>query len=327
MASHTTVTGGEVSVVPTNGSTSIVSTPEPVPTSTSSPAAVGQGSTSSATSSIPSAIDPATSTSSSLPTVSSLRTSASSSRSSQDVQHSTSTTRSQSSTSSSLTSTTRPNSSTVPNHRLSNGTVAGIVVGAALGLALITFLATFAIMRHQRQTKSKKRSRYPQDERGAVLGPPRHQGSTGASGTHDNYLPQSADDRTIQHRVKSTLDQIELHVENFYLNSSSSALGPDNGELAVFDSPYLSASLASLLPHSRNKLSIIKHALVQSVTSSLSPTADPTRSLIPTEYTLLPSTITSTKSSVTLKPGKNHLPHIQTRCLYNVANVTKNSPR
>ena len=276
------------------------------------PASVGQGSTTPATTSIPPIIYPATST-------------GPSSRSSREVQHSTSTTNSQSSTSPSPTSTSRPTSSALPSHRLSNGTVAGIVVGAAIGIALLTFLATFAIMRRQRQSKNKRRLRFSEDRRGVALGRPQHQGSTGVSRTRDSYLPQSADDRTIQQKVRSTLDQIELHVENFYRNSSSSALRPDNKELAVFDSPHLSASLASLLPHSRNKLSIIKHALVQSVTSSISPTADSARSLIPTEYTLLPSTITSTKSSVTLKPSKDHLPHIC--CSYHVANATKTSPR
>ena len=312
----------------TTASTSIVSTSASVSSQGSTTSAItsvvstsasvsSQSSTTSTITPISSATNSATSTSSS----------ASSSRSSQKGQSLTSNTDSQRSTSSRPTSTSRPNSSALSNHRLSNGTVAGIVVGVALGLALITFLATFAIMRRHRQSKSKKPSRFSGDGRGVALGPPRHQGSTGASRTHDSYLPQSADDRTIQQKVKSTLDQIELHVENFYRNSSSSALRPDNGKLSIFDSPYLSASLASLLPHSRNKMSIIKHALVLSVTSSLSTTAGSTRSLIPTEYTLLPSTITSTKSSVTLKPGKYHLPHIGIHCSYNVTNASKNSPR
>ena len=314
------------STTATASSTSIVSTPASVSTPTSQLNPVSQSPTTSATTPIPSTTSSETSTSSaSSPSVGKLTTSASSSGSSQEVGPLTSTTGSQSPASSNPTSTSRPSPSTLPNHRLSNGTVAGIVVGAALGLALITFLATFAIMRRQRQSKSKKRSRYSGDGRRVGL-PPQHQGSTGVSRTHDNHLPQSADDRTIQQKVRSTLDQMELHVENFYRNPSSSTLRPSNGELAVFDSPYLSAPLASLLPHSKNKLNIIKHALVQSVTSALSPTADPTRSLIPTEYTLLPSTITATKSNVTLKPGKYHLPHIQTRS-YNVTNATKNSPR
>ena len=296
-----------VPIAPT-ASTSIVPTFTPVSS---------QASTTSATTSILSATSSATSNSSS----------ASSSRSSQEVQGFTSTTGSQSSTSSNHTSAPGHSSSVLPNHRLSNGTVAGIVVGVALGLALITFLVTCAFMRRQRQSKSKKRSRLSGDRRGVELRPPRYQGWSGASPTNDNYFPQSADDKTIQQKVRSTLDQIELHVENFYRNPSSSALRPDNRELALFDSPYLSASLASLLPHSRNEVNIIKHALAQSVISSLSLTADSKRSLIPTEYTLLPSAITSTKSSVTLKPGKCHFRHMQIHHLKDVANATKNSPR
>ena len=293
--------------------------------STTPPAAVSPPSTPSVTNSTSSYPHSATSTGlSSLP-VSEPATSASSSQSSREGQHTKSTTGSQSSASSSSITPPQPSLSASSDHRLPNGTVAGIVVGVAIGLALITFLATFLIKRRQSQSKSAKRPRSSQGGREIPLGQPRHPGSTGVPRTRDSYLPQSADDRTIQQKVRSNLDQIELHVENFYRNSSSSALRPDNRELAVFDSPYLSAPLASLLPHSRNKLRIIKHALLQAVTSSLSPTADSTRSLIPTEYTLLPSAITSAKSSVTLKPSKYHLPHI--RRPYNVANATKTSPR
>ena len=230
-------------------------------------------------------------------------TSSSSSQSTLNVQQARSTTSPQSPVSSTLDPTLQPNSANHPSHRLSNGAVAGIVIGAALGLAFITFLATFIIMRRQRQYRKKKRSRLPEDSRRSGLGPSRHQGPSGPSGTYENYLPQSADDTTIQHKVRSTLDQIELHVENFYRDSSS-ASRLDNVELAKFDSPYLSASLETLLPRSRNNVNIIKHALAQSVTASISTTANSTRSLLPTEFSLLPNTITSTRSSVTLKPGQ-----------------------
>ena len=313
------------STTPTTIPTYMVSTSTPVSSSTPLPAFTGQGPATSVTTSISSITYSATSTTSSSSLVSKQTTSASPSHSSRELQHSTSTTRFRSSNSPSPTSSSRPSSTALPNHRLSNSTVAGIVVGAALSLALLTFLATFAIMRRQRQSQNERRPRFLEYKRRVALNPPQHQGSTGASRTRDSYLPQSADDRTIQQKVRSTFDQLELHVENFYRNPSSSALRPDNEELAVFDSPYLSASLASLLPHSRNRLGIIKHALVQFVTSSLSPTADSARSLMPTEYTLLPSTITSTKSSVTLKPSKYLLPHMC--CAYAVANATKTSPK
>ncbi|CAF9942007.1 hypothetical protein IMSHALPRED_003148 [Imshaugia aleurites] len=191
--------------------------------------------------------------------------------------------------------------------------------GAALGLAILTFLATFVIMRRQQRSKGKRRNQSSKDSGGLELNTPQQQQPTpasktpfvtetsGASGTYENYLPQSADDKTIQQKAKSTLDQIELHVENFYRNSSSSAPRPDNAELAVFDSPYLPAPLTSLLPRSKNKVNIMKHALAQSVTSSISPSASPARSLLPTEYVLLPNTITSARSSVPAKAGSTQI--------------------
>ena len=216
---------------------------------------------------------------------------------------------------SSATSSAHTPSST-PSHRLSNGAVAGIAVGAALGLALLTFLATFLIMRRKQHAKGKRQYTSSKDHGGFELNTPRQQNSAtvakqpftpeapAASGTYENYLPQSADDRTVQQRAKATLDQIELHVENFYRNSSSSAARPDNAELAAFDSPYLPAALASLLPRSKNRVNIIKHALAQCIVPSISPTAIPARSLLPTEYALLPHTVTSARSNISNKAGE-----------------------
>ena len=203
-----------------------------------------------------------------------------------------------------------------PSHRLSNGAVAGIVVGAALGLALLTFLATFLIMRRKRHAKGKRQSTSPKDRGEVELNTPRQRDSAtvakqpftteapAASGTYENYLPQSADDRTVQQKAKATLDQIELHVENFYRNSSSSAARPDNAELVAFDSPYLPAALASLLPRSNNRVNIIKHTLAQYIVPSILPSASPARSLLPTEYALLPHTVTSARSGISNKVGK-----------------------
>ncbi|CAF9917925.1 MAG: hypothetical protein ALECFALPRED_000424 [Alectoria fallacina] len=174
-------------------------------------------------------------------------------------------------------------------------------------------------MRHRQESKRKGRYRSSKDSEGLELKPPRQQDPTstpktpfvteasGLSRTYESYLPQSADDRTIQQKTKATLDQIELHVENFYRNSASSAPRLDNAELAVFDSPYLPASLTSLLPRSKNRINLMKHALAHSVTSSISPSASPAPSLLPTEYGLLPSTVTSARSNVSTKAGSGQI--------------------
>lgn len=214
------------------------------------------------------------------------------------------------SASSSSAHTPSANSST---HRLSNGAVAGIVIAVALGIALLTFLVTFFIMR--RQQRSQGQRRYRSSEESELRSPKKQDQTTipkkplvtevsEGPGTYENYLPQSADDSTVQQKTKAILDQLELHVENFYRKSSSSTPKIDNAELAVFDSPYLPASLASLLPRSKNRVNVIKHALAQFVTSSISPGSNPAQSLLPPEYALLPNTVTKAMSGVPTKAGE-----------------------
>lgn len=291
---------------------SSITSPSVIASTTSAIANSNNASASPITSSSPAAVAGQGSTTSS-PSITSVTTSPPSSAGAQRATSPQSTTTPHSSSTSS-DPTSKQTVSPSHNNRLSNGAVAGIVIGVALGLALLTFLATFLIMR-RRNSKRNRRSRSMRDSRGVELNPPGNRNSTtpkkpvvterfGASGTYENYLSQSADDGTIQQKVKSTLDQIELHVENFYRNSSSSAVRPDDAELAVFNSPYLPAPLASLLPRSNNRVNIIKHALAQSITSSISPSASSAHSLLPAEYALLPSTVSSARSSVSNKAGK-----------------------
>ena len=194
--------------------------------------------------------------------------------------------------------------------------MAGIVIAVALGIALLTCLATFLIMRRRQQSEGKRRYDSSEDSERFKLRTPakRDQApiptkpfvteASEGSGAYENYLPHSADDSTVQQKTKAILDQVELHVENFYRKSSSSTPRLDDAELANFDSPYLSSSLAALLPRSKNKFNVVKHALALFVTSSISPSANPARSLLPSEFVLLPNTVTKSTSSVSAKAGE-----------------------
>lgn len=329
------ITGGQTSSTPSPISTSPLSVNPPP---TSPPAVVGQNATTSsitpslsvlssatsATSSLPSVTSSATSATSSLPSVTSRATSDSSSQHNQKAEGSVTAANSGSPTSSPASVA---KGSTTSSNRLSNGVVAGIVVGVALGLALLTFLATFVIVRRQQRSKSRRSYRPARDSGTYKMGStttrkkPMLTEANGASATYEDYLPQSADDKTIQQRTQSTLDQIELHVENFYRHSPSSALRPDNAELAKFDSPYLPASLATLLPRSNNRRNIMKHALAQSITSSISPSAKPALSLLPTEYTLSPD------NSASAKAGEYRFLACELTDYQTVTNFTQDSPR
>ena len=186
--------------------------------------------------------------------------------------------------------------------------MAGVVIGVAVGLALITFLATFLAMRRRRGSGAKNNggvldtgSQHYQDSE--PKGPSVIETPSGST-AFENFLPQSADDKTVQNNVKTTLDHIELHVENFYQNASASGARSADAELATFNSPYLPSSLAALLPQTNNRVLLIKHALAHFITSCISATASPDWSLLPEDFVLLPSAIRAANSSRSTKPGE-----------------------
>ena len=203
------------------------------------------------------------------------------------------------------TSTSPPPSSTSHashNNRLPNGTVAGIVAGAAVGLALLTFAATYLFMRRRKSSKNRdslyEQSQYTESKGPSVLEKPK------PSDSFETYLPQSADDRTVQNTAKTIFDQIELHVENFYQNTSRMSTQPTEADVKTFNSPYLSGSLGALLAQSRNAVPLIKHSLAHFVTDSISLIANPEATLLPDEFVLLPSTVKGANTRTSLKPGK-----------------------
>ena len=182
-------------------------------------------------------------------------------------------------------------------------------------MALITFLVTFLFMRRKRNAterghsvtgKASEGPGYQADEKPERIPITRSNKDIVA---YDRYLPPSADDKAIEQRAKNTLDQIELHVENYYQNTSNTNTIPNDRELASFNSPYLPRSLASVLSHSRNGTTLIKHVLAYLIISSISPNAKPGSSLLPAEFVGLPSSAASTELGPAAKPGKNHILH------------------
>lgn len=218
-------------------------------------------------------------------------------------------------TGSATNSTSHPN---IPssNGRLPNGTVAGIVVGVAVGLAFVTFLATFFLMRHKPKSGGKTRHQNSKSAGAFAAGSidqqsrsPEPKGPVvtetyNTSGSSETFLPQSADDKTVQNIAKTTLDQIELHVENFYQGIARSSMGPTDADFATFNSPYLSDSLGTLLSQTRNAVPLIKHALAHFITDSISLIANPESTLLPDEFILLPSTVKAANTNGSARPGK-----------------------
>ena len=190
--------------------------------------------------------------------------------------------------------------------RLSDPTVAGVVIAASVVLALITFLITYFVMRRQgRHGRSPGRHLLAptvvKDQITEHRGP-RQSFEKETERDHPIFqmsLPQSADDAAIQQKTKIVMDQIELHVENFYQDRPNFATSQPDAELAAFDSRCLPATLATLLPQSKFGASLIKHSLAHLITTSISSSGNPQQSLLPAEFVQLPSSIASTNPKIT----------------------------
>lgn len=208
--------------------------------------------------------------------------------------------RTEASTTTKSVSSTHQSKSTA-GHSLSNDTVAGIVVGAAVGLAFITFLVTFLFMSRKRRSRSRRRYHRPSNGVPVLRKTRDHPVVTeksGASSLFENHLPQSADDNTVKRRARTTLEQIGFHVETFYQNLSDVGTPDFNDQLSIFDSPYIPSALVTQLSQSIDTVPLIMHSLACFVTLSISPISATEKSLLPIEFITLPSSVGSVESNV-----------------------------
>ena len=195
------------------------------------------------------------------------------------------------------------------NHSLSNGTVAGIVVGSSFGLAWITFFVTFFCIRRKRRSRSRRRRQRPSNgvpTLRKIKDRPIAAQTSGNPSLFENYLPQSADDNTVKTRARTTLEQIEFHVETFYQNLPDFSTSNSENQLAAFDSPYITAPLVTLLSQSEDTMPLILHSLAYFVTASISPINGAAHSLLPIEFITLPSSFGSLESDLLTTAGKIH---------------------
>lgn len=115
--------------------------------------------------------------------------------------------------------------------------------------------------------------------------------SVGENGLWQQHLPQSADDDTVKTWMKTLFDQIENHVENFYQNNPAHhAINPTEMAVPHLESPYIAGPVKILLSQSSEPIQLIKHCIVWSILSSISPELSIHRSILPDEFTTVPRT-------------------------------------
>ncbi|KAI7155388.1 hypothetical protein KC349_g7031 [Hortaea werneckii] len=194
-------------------------------------------------------------------------------------------------------SATPSNTNQAHSRGVSAGALAGGIIGAALAAALIAGLVTFWCMRKAtnrslRTSRRNDRHRHLyKDDKHAGLGAGRaHRmeltsDASTSRASWEQFLPQSLDDHTIQNSVKVLFDQIQLHVENFYLNPHEPIKIPLEGHerLSELQTPHLPGPLVDCMKSSRSVLPVIKHCLAYQVVQGMTTGQQPR--LLPLGFT------------------------------------------
>ncbi|KXT02418.1 hypothetical protein AC578_7856, partial [Pseudocercospora eumusae] len=187
------------------------------------------------------------------------------------------------STTSSMASSPSGTHSSQPVSRKSDtGAIAGAAVGSAIGAALITFLLTFFLCVRKRRN----------NHRGGVYMAEK----PSLAHVWDAFLPQSADDGTIQRSVNALYSQIEMHVENYYGSNAMASISMDSrAALQKVDGGILPRSVEELMREPTTPLPVIKHCFAWMVLSRLSPAAHSESSLLPPELARMPRKLSGSK--------------------------------
>lgn len=113
-------------------------------------------------------------------------------------------------------------------------------------------------------------------------------------------LPQSEADSTLRSIASCTLDQIEMHVENFYTNVNGRSLDVETqSELEGLESSHVSGSISSLLSQSTKSTTLIKHYIANLIVARITLDVSTGASFLPQDYTAL-----QPSPSVVSKPSK-----------------------
>lgn len=121
----------------------------------------------------------------------------------------------------------------------------------------------------------------------------------------ETLIPQPIDDETMRSIVKSLLDRVTLHVDNFYARKSQIA-PTDLENLAKVDSKLLPNPLPDLMVDSNMQLLAIKHCITFTLTNSIVPGNDPSDKILPIYLAALPRGFVRDLDSETDTRGNHH---------------------
>lgn len=113
--------------------------------------------------------------------------------------------------------------------------------------------------------------------------------STGLQKPWQKQLPQPESDQTISRLANRTLDDIELFVENFYVDQSRKRIdGAGTSDMSLFNSPYLDRPPLEILQTSQSPMVLLKHCIAYYLLLKIDPAYNDSTSLLPREFVVPP---------------------------------------
>jgi hypothetical protein len=193
-----------------------------------------------------------------------------------------------------LQSTTSAVAATAGGH--STRELAGVAVGCVIGGALFVGLLAFLFIRTRKKRSSGElsdaSSRFGSNTGAEKPAPDTFRGgwASAVPGPRgwEKHLPQPESDQSVRSTISRTLDQIELHVENFYQDKDHGIRG-ETIEYALrgLGDRRLLDAFPSSARRSARPTSLIKHCIAASIVSRIDMSSSPSESFLPGSMTAL----------------------------------------
>jgi hypothetical protein len=183
--------------------------------------------------------------------------------------------------------------------------LAGGIVGAFFGGAILALMAAYIF--------SQRRKSFPYRTRSSKAVESVHGTSTRKSlriptvtNAWERLIPQPVDDETMGSLVKSLLDRVALHVDNFYARKSLPLSTSDLESLAKVDTKLLPVSLSEIMMDPTMQMLAIKHCIAFTLTDSITPGDDPGNKLLPIYLATLPRKLAPDAGGESDMKGKHY---------------------
>lgn len=181
------------------------------------------------------------------------------------------------------------------NSATNAGALAGGIIGAFFGGAILALMAAYVF--DQRRKRSYYRSgRSKSVEPFHAVSTRRSLGPAITMTAWERLIPQSVDDETMTSTVKSLLDRVALHVDNFYARKSLTTAF-DLKNLAKVDSKLLPYPLQDLIMDPNMQSPTIKHCIAFALTSSIVAGNGASNKILPIYLAVLPHKLASNSDS------------------------------